>query len=49
LSEKYESSKKHSPLVENVLAAVGGAWALDISPELISAGIETFRIASQIL
>lgn len=28
--------------VENVLAAIGAAWALGISPELIRAGIETF-------
>lgn len=30
--------------VENVLAAVGTAWALDIPVELIRAGIETFDI-----
>ncbi|MBI4754660.1 MAG: cyanophycin synthetase [Betaproteobacteria bacterium] len=30
--------------VENVLAAVGAAWALGISPELIRAGIETFEL-----
>lgn len=30
--------------VENVLAAVGSAWALDIPVELIRAGIETFDI-----
>ena len=29
---------------ENVLAAVGAAWALDIPVELIRAGIETFDI-----
>jgi cyanophycin synthetase len=28
--------------VENVLAAVGAAWALGISPEVIRAGIELF-------
>lgn len=28
--------------VDNVLAAVGAAWALGISPDLIRAGIETF-------
>jgi len=27
---------------EALVAAVATAWALDISPELISAGIETF-------
>jgi cyanophycin synthetase len=30
--------------VERVLAAVGAAWALGISPELIRAGIETFEV-----
>lgn len=29
--------------IENVLAAAGAAWALDLPPELIRAGIETFR------
>jgi len=29
--------------IENVLAAVGAAWALDISPDLIRAGIELFN------
>ena len=49
LNEKYELSKESIPRVEHVLAAVGTAWALNISPALISAGIETFRIASEIL
>lgn len=35
---------KDIPQLENVLAAVGAAWALDISPDLIRAGIETFGI-----
>lgn len=48
LNEKYESNQKHNLLVEHVLAAVGAAWALDISPELISAGVETFRLADVI-
>ena len=30
-------------VVENLLAAVAGAWALDISPQLLSAGIKAFR------
>lgn len=30
--------------VENVLAAVGAAWALGLSLELIRAGIETFKV-----
>jgi cyanophycin synthetase len=29
---------------ENVLAAVGAAWALGITPELIRTGIETFSV-----
>jgi cyanophycin synthetase len=29
--------------IENVLAATGAAWALGLPPELIRAGIETFR------
>ncbi len=28
---------------ENILAAVGAAWALEMSPDLIGAGIETFE------
>ncbi|MFZ3086548.1 MAG: cyanophycin synthetase [Methylotenera sp.] len=34
----------HSAQLEHVLAAVGAAWALGISPELIQAGIETFAV-----
>ncbi len=30
-------------LVENVLAAVGAAWALQLTPEVIRTGIETFK------
>ncbi len=30
--------------VENLLAAVAGAWALGIAPHLLSAGIKTFRV-----
>jgi cyanophycin synthetase len=33
------------PEVENVLAAVGAAWALGIEPTLIRAGIEDFAAA----
>ena len=29
--------------IENVLAAVGAAWALGLSLDLIRAGIETFK------
>ena len=48
LSEKRMSEKhaqKHETLVEHVLAAVGAAWALGISPQLVSAGIETFSLS----
>ncbi len=31
--------------IENVLAAVGAAWALGITPDLIHIGIETFSVA----
>jgi cyanophycin synthetase len=34
------SSENASPAVENILAAVATAWALGISPALISTGIE---------
>jgi cyanophycin synthetase len=30
--------------VENVLAAVGAAWALGISPDVMRTGIETFFV-----
>lgn len=30
--------------VENVLAAIGAAWALDISPDVMRTGIETFFV-----
>ena len=32
------------PQVENVLAAIGAAWALDISPDVMRTGIETFFV-----
>lgn len=44
LSEKHDNPQKHDTLIEHVLAAVGAAWALGISPQLISAGIETFTL-----
>jgi cyanophycin synthetase len=31
-------------LLPSILAAVGAAWALDISPDLIAAGLKTFEI-----
>jgi len=31
-------------LVSSILAAVGAAWALGISPDLIAAGLKTFEI-----
>jgi cyanophycin synthetase len=30
--------------IDHLLAAVGAAWALGISPDLISAGIKTFSV-----
>jgi cyanophycin synthetase len=45
LSEKHDNPQKHDTLIEHVLAAVGAAWALGISPQLISAGIETFILS----
>ena len=45
VNEKYDNLQKHDALIEHVLAAVGAAWALGISPQLISAGIETFTIS----
>jgi cyanophycin synthetase len=45
VSEKHDNSQKHDTLIEHVLAAVGAAWALGISPQLISAGIETFTLS----
>ena len=42
---KHDNPQKHDTLIEHVLAAVGAAWALGISPQLISAGIETFTLS----
>ena len=44
LNGKHDHSRKDDTLIELVLAAVAAAWALDISPELISAGIEVFTL-----
>jgi cyanophycin synthetase len=33
---------KATEQVENVLAAVAAAWALDVSPDIMRTGIETF-------
>ena len=38
---------KNVPQTENVLAAVGAAWALGISPDVMRTGIETFFIEQQ--
>ena len=35
---------KDAQQVENVLAAVAAAWALDVSPDVLRTGIETFFI-----
>jgi cyanophycin synthetase len=33
--------------IENVLAAIGAAWALGIEPDLIRIGIETFGFSQE--
>jgi cyanophycin synthetase len=38
----YADPDKRSCVTENILAAVGAAWALGIAADLIKAGIETF-------
>jgi cyanophycin synthetase len=38
----YPGPEKRSLVTENILAAVGAAWALGVPAELISAGIESF-------
>ena len=35
---------KSTQQIENVLAAVGAAWALGISPDVMRTGIETFFV-----
>lgn len=42
-STKVPMLMTESVRLEHVLAAVAGAWALGVSPNLISAGINTFR------
>lgn len=45
LLKTQEDAKAQRAKVENVLAAIGAAWALGISPALMQAGIEAFEIA----
>ena len=49
LSLECEGFSAANQQVEHILAAVAAAWALGISPELIRAGIETFRIVNESL
>jgi cyanophycin synthetase len=35
---------KSKEQVENILAAIGAAWALGISPDVMRTGIETFFV-----
>ncbi|MGZ8982318.1 MAG: cyanophycin synthetase [Methylotenera sp.] len=48
-SSPVESSQAEGSQTEHVLAAVAAAWALGISPELIRAGIKTFRTVNETL
>ncbi|WP_292993446.1 cyanophycin synthetase [Nitrosomonas sp.] len=48
LMEIPAATGKHSPQeIENVLAAIGAAWALGIEPDLIRIGIETFGFSQE--
>lgn len=42
-----ESGAKSTQAIENILAAVGAAWALGIEPNLIRVGIETFGFSQE--
>lgn len=42
-----ESGMKSTQAIENILAAVGAAWALGIEPNLIRVGIETFGFSQE--
>lgn len=42
-----ESGTKSPQAIENILAAVGAAWALGIEPNLIRVGIETFGFSQE--
>lgn len=42
-----ESGAKSTQATENILAAVGAAWALGIEPNLIRVGIETFGFSQE--
>ncbi|MBX9916968.1 MAG: cyanophycin synthetase [Nitrosomonas sp.] len=42
-----ESGTKSTQAIENILAAVGAAWALGIEPNLIRVGIETFGFSQE--
>ncbi|UJP02597.1 MAG: cyanophycin synthetase [Nitrosomonas sp.] len=42
-----ENGTKSTQAIENILAAVGAAWALGIEPNLIRVGIETFGFSQE--
>lgn len=42
-----ENGANNAQAIENILAAVGAAWALGIEPDLIRVGIETFGFSQE--
>jgi cyanophycin synthetase len=44
LTARRGKNMRDDKLVCSVLAAVAAAWALQISPDLISAGLKTFEL-----
>ena len=44
LSARRGKNMRDDKLVCSVLAAVAAAWALQISPDLIAAGLKTFEL-----
>ena len=40
-------SDKNPQIIANILAAIGVAWALHLTPELIRAGLKTFTVAAR--
>lgn len=42
-----ENGARSAQAIENILAAVGAAWALGIEPDLIRVGIETFGFSQE--
>jgi cyanophycin synthetase len=44
LTQRRNKNTQDDKLLCSVLAAVAAAWALDISPDLIAAGLKTFEL-----